>query len=129
MTVLRRVFSVFASLLPMSVCFGPAVCFGQAPKFTISTVAGIGASGFTGDGGPATAANLAFPAGIAFDSAGNLYIADTANTRIRKVDTNGNITTFAGTGDFGYFGDTLVATKAGLDRPYGVAFDKAGNMY
>jgi uncharacterized protein (TIGR03437 family) len=123
MTVLRRVLSGFASI------FLTAVCFGQAPKFAISTVAGIGVHGFTGDGGPATAANLAFPAGITFDSSGNLYIGDTANSRVRKVDTNGTITTFAGTGDFGDFGDTNVATKAGINRPYGLAIDKAGNLY
>ena len=120
MTVLRRGLSGFASLFLMGVCFGPAVCFGQAPKFTISTVAGIGVSGFAGDGGPATAANLAFPAGLAFDSAGNMYIADSFNSRIRKVAADGTITTFAGTGDFGYFGDTNAATKAGMNRPYGV---------
>jgi uncharacterized protein (TIGR03437 family) len=123
MTVLRRSLSGFASLILIGVCFG------QAPKFTISTVAGNGTAGFAGDGGPATGANLKFPAGIVFDSSGNLYIGDTANSRVRKVDTNGNISTFAGTGDFGDFGDTNVATKAALNRPYGLAIDKAGNMY
>ena len=127
--MLRRSFSGFASLFLIGVCFGPAVCFGQAPKFTISTVAGKGVAGFSGDGGPATAANLKVSRRAAFDSAGNLYIADSFNNRIRKVDTNGTISTFAGTGDFGDFGDTNVATKAGLNRPYGVAFDKAGNLY
>jgi uncharacterized protein (TIGR03437 family) len=127
--VLRRGLRVFASTFLMGVCFSPAVVFGQAPKFTISTFAGIGASGFTGDGGSATAANLAFPAAVALDSAGNLYIADASNSRVRKVDTNGTITTFAGTGDFGDFGDTNVATKAGMNRPYGLAFDKAGSLY
>ncbi len=121
--MLRRSLCGFASV------FLIGVCFGQAPKFTISTFAGIGASGFTGDGGAANAANLAFPAGITLDSSGNLYIADTANSRVRKVDTNGIITTFAGTGDFGDFGDTNVATKAGMNRPYGVVMDKAGNLY
>ncbi|MBZ5633609.1 MAG: SMP-30/gluconolactonase/LRE family protein [Acidobacteriia bacterium] len=113
----------FASMFLM------AVCFGQAPKFTIGTVAGIGLPGFAGDGGPATAANLKFPAGLAFDSAGNMYIADSFNSRIRKVDTNGAITTIAGTGDFGYFGDTNAATKAGMNRPYSIALDSAGNIY
>ena len=79
--------------------------------------------------GSATAANLKSPAGIVFDSSGNLYIGDTSNSRVRKVDTNGNISTFAGTGDFGDFGDTGVATKAGFNRPYALAIDKAGNMY
>ena len=121
--MLRRSLSAFASLILISVCFG------QAPKFTISTIAGTGTHGFAGDGGPATAATLAFPATVVFDSAGNMYIADASNSRVRKVDTNGNISTFAGTGDFGDFGDTNVATKAGLNRPYGLAIDKAGNMY
>ncbi len=127
--MLRRGLPAFASMFLMAVCFGPAASFGQVPKFTISTVAGIGVSGFTGDGGPATAANLSFPAGLTFDGAGNMYIADAFNSRIRKVSADGTITTFAGTGDFGYFGDTNVATKAGMNRPYGVAVDKAGNIY
>lgn len=123
MTVLRRVLSGFASV------FLIGVCFGQAPKFTISTFAGVGASGFAGDGGAANAASLAFPAGITFDSSGNLYIADAFNSRVRKVDANGTITTVAGTGDFGNFGDTNVATKAGMNRPYAAVPDKAGNIY
>jgi len=127
--VLRSGLRGFASMFLMGACFCPAVGSGQAPKFNISTFAGIGASGFTGDGAPATAANLAFPAGVTFDGAGNMYISDAFNNRIRKVDANGTITTIAGTGDFGYFGDTNVATKAGLNRPYAVALDKAGNIY
>ena len=107
MTVLRRGLSGFVSLF----LIGLTACFGQAPKFTISTVAGVGASGFTGDGGPATAANLSFPAGLGFDSAGNLYIADSFNNRIRKVAVGGTISTIAGTGDFGYSGDDGPATK------------------
>ena len=121
--MLRRGLPGFVSVFLMGVCFG------QAPKFTISTAAGVGSSGFAGDGGAATAANLAFPAALTFDSSGNMYIADSSNSRIRKVTTDGTISTFAGTGDFGYFGDTNTATKAGLNRPYGVIFDAAGNMY
>lgn len=68
----------------------------------IITVAGNGYSGFFGDGGPATKAMLKNPAALAFDSKSNLYIADMGNNRIRKVDTNGTITTFAGTGSFGW---------------------------
>jgi uncharacterized protein (TIGR03437 family) len=102
---------------------------GQAPKYTISSVAGTGSSGFTGDGGAANAAQLKFPGGLSFDAAGNMYIADTFNSRIRKVDTGGNISTFAGTGDFGNFGDGNTAAKAGFNRPYGTAVDKAGNIY
>lgn len=114
---------MFLSILLM------AVCFAQAPKFTISTVAGMGVSGFSGDGGQAAAATLSFPAGIAFDSAGNMFIADSFNNRIRKVDANGAISTVAGTGSFGFSGDSGAATAAAFNRPYGVAFDKAGNMY
>ena len=123
MTVSSRSLRLFASV------FLIGACFGQAPKFTISTVAGNGVAGFTGDGGQATLANLRFPAGLVFDSAGNMYIADSFNSRVRKVGTDGNINTFAGTGDFGNFGDTNVATKAGMNRPYSVALDKAGNLY
>ena len=125
----RRGFRWFATVFLIGGCFGPALCFGQAPKFTITTIVGVGTSGFAGDGGPASAASLAFPSAITFDTAGNMYIADPSNSRVRKVDTNGNISTYAGTGDFGDFGDTNVATKAGMNRPYGVAIDKAGNLY
>ena len=83
----------------------------------ISTVAGTGTCGFSGDGGKATAAMLNGPRGLAFDSSGNLYIADWANHRVRKVDTSGNITTFAGTGKAGYSGDGGPATKANIGSP------------
>jgi uncharacterized protein (TIGR03437 family) len=129
MTVLRRGLSLSASLFLIGVCLGPAVSFGQVPKFTISTYAGNAVAGFAGDGGPATAANLKFPAGMTFDSAGNMYIADASNSRIRKVDKNGIITTVAGTGEFGFFGDGGVPAVALLNRPYGLAFDQAGNLY
>jgi uncharacterized protein (TIGR03437 family) len=126
---LREIALILRGLIGFASVFLVSVSFGQAPKFTISTVAGTGAAGFAGDGGAATAAQLKFPAGIVFDAAGNLYIADSFNSRIRKVDTSGNISTIAGTGDFGNFGDTNAATKAGMNRPYSVALDKSGNIY
>ena len=96
---------------------------------TITTVAGTGEFGFGGDEGPATAAQLDFPRGVAVDSAGNLYIADAGNNRIRKVDATGTITTVAGTGEFGFGGDEGLATTARLAFPRGVAVDGAGNLY
>ena len=96
----------------------------------ISTVAGTGSSGSSGDGGAATAATLNFPTGVALDGSGNLYIADSFNHRIRRVDaTTGNISTVAGTGSFGDSGDGGAATAATLNRPYGVALDGSGNLY
>jgi hypothetical protein len=97
----------------------------------ITTVAGTGGGAwggaYLGDGGPATNAYLNLPSGVTFDASGNLYIADTVNNRIRKVATNGLITTVAGGGDS--VGDGLVATNAGLYHPSGVAFDACGNLY
>ena len=95
----------------------------------ISTVAGDGTPGFGGDGGPAVAAQLRSPTGVAVDGAGNLYIADVNNHRIRKVDAAGAITTVAGDGTFGYSGDGGVAVAAQLNLPRGVAPDGAGNLY
>jgi sugar lactone lactonase YvrE len=95
----------------------------------ISTVAGNGSLGYSGDGGPATSAQMDFPWGLAVDSVGNLYIADGNNNRIRKVATNGTISTVAGNGSYGYSGDGGPATSAELSGAYGVALDAAGNLY
>jgi len=96
---------------------------------TITTVAGNGSYGFSGDGGPATAAQLYYPRGVAVDGSGNLYIGDGSNYRVRRVDTAGIISTFAGTGSYGFSGDDGPATNASLTYPYGVAVDPAGAVY
>jgi sugar lactone lactonase YvrE len=96
---------------------------------TIITVAGNGTASFSGDGGPATNATLNDPFGVALDAKGNLFIADTDNSRIRKVNTNGIITTVAGNGSPSFSGDGDTATSAGLYNPSGVAVDARGNLF
>lgn len=96
---------------------------------TINTVAGNGTSGFSGDGGAATSAQLHSPTGIAFDATGNMYIADAFNHRIRKVNSSGIITTIAGTGVAGFSGNGGPATSAKLNGPTALAFDASGNLY
>jgi uncharacterized protein (TIGR03437 family) len=99
------------------------------PNGVISTVAGNGDFAFSGDGGQAAEAALHYPQGVAVDSAGNLYISDTVNNRIRKVTAAGVITTVAGTGEAGFSGDGGPATAARLSQPGGVATDAGGNLY
>ena len=99
------------------------------PGGIISTIAGVGSAGFSGDGGPATAANLNDAAGLALDAAGNLYFADRYNHRIRKIDLSGTITTVAGNGAASYYGDTGPAIAAAFNQPGGIAFDGSGNLY
>jgi hypothetical protein len=99
-----------------------------SPVGVLSTVAGTGEQGYSGDSGPAATAMLDSPTGVAVDTAGNVYIADTHNNRIRKV-TSGTITTIAGTGAAGFSGDGGAATSATLDLPTAVAVDAAGNLY
>ncbi len=126
---------------------GPALAIGQVPSGVVASepfvyvadsynhvvrrydtgggrqivVAGNGTWGFSGDGGPATNAQLTYPSGVAVDPAGNLFIADLDNQRIRKVDTAGTITTVAGNGGRGFGGDGGQATNAPLFYPSGVA--------
>ena len=95
----------------------------------ISTVAGTGTAGYSGNGGPATAAQLNTPYGLATDHAGNLYIADNKNNVIRKVNAAGMISTVAGTGIGIYTGDGGPASAASLYEPFDVAVDKSGNLY
>jgi uncharacterized protein (TIGR03437 family) len=103
-----------------------SACFGQA---LISTVAGNGIEGFSGDGGSAILAKLALPTAVVMDRAGNLYIADEFNNRVRKVTPDGTITTFAGTGATGFSGDGGPADKAKLFFPNDLAIDSAGSLY
>jgi cysteine-rich repeat protein len=96
---------------------------------TITTIAGTGASGFSGDRGPATRAALSSPKGVAIDTAGRVIIADTFNHRVRRVEVDGTITTIAGTGIAGFFGDGGLATRAGLSSPGGLAVDPSGRIF
>jgi autotransporter-associated beta strand protein len=95
----------------------------------ISTFAGSGRGNFWGDGGSATSAGIDKPQGMAFDFAGNMYIADTFNNRVRKVTTGGIISTIAGTGLPGFSGDGGAATSARLNEPTSVAVDSNGNVF
>lgn len=99
------------------------------PNNTVTTFAGNGVSIYGGDGGPATSASLVAPHGIAIDTYGNVFIADIGNNRVRKVFTNGTITTFAGTGTGGYNGDNIAATSAEIHSPTSLAIDTFGNVY
>ena len=104
------------------------------PKGMMTAFAGTGIPGYTGDGGPAIAAQLYCPVGMAFGPDGALFVADHANNRIRRIDTLGVITTVAGTGPTGvnmgsFSGDGGPAIKAALQEPWSLAFDRRGNLY
>ena len=99
-----------------------------SPTGTITTVAGTGVAGFSGDGGPATQARLGTVSGLAVDKQGNLYIADFAQARVRKVSASGTITTIAGTGTSGFSGDGGPGARAKIYQPMGVAVDRSGNV-
>jgi sugar lactone lactonase YvrE len=96
----------------------------------ITTIAGIGTGAYSGDSGPATAAELFYPTGIVVDTtSGIIYIGDANNNAVRRIDTSGIITTFAGTGVMGYSGNGGLATAAKLNQPQGVTIDTAGTVY
>lgn len=99
------------------------------PTGTITTLAGNGTQGYSGDGGPATSAELNGPYRVTVDNAGNVYIPDSGNSRVRKVSANGTITTIAGNGNSAYSGDGGLATAASLEYPEAIAFDSVGNYY
>jgi uncharacterized protein (TIGR03437 family) len=96
---------------------------------TFTVVAGIGSAGFSGDGGPAINALLNNPTGVAADNSGSVYIADSNNSRIRKITPDGNIVTIAGRGGASYSGDGGPATSAGLAFPRGITVDASGKVY
>ncbi|MDP2743969.1 MAG: hypothetical protein Q8P00_02745, partial [Dehalococcoidia bacterium] len=100
-----------------------------SPTGVITTVAGTGTYGYSGDGGPATAAQLSDITGVALGPDGSIYIADRSNNRIRRVGADGVITTVAGTGTYGYSGDGGPAALAKLNFPYGVAVGPDGSLY
>lgn len=128
-------------LVTWGVCFGTAVAWIPATaaveksdtkgaKAVITTVAGTGASDFKGDGGAASAAGLSNPRGIAVDAAGNVYISDSTNNRVRKIDAaSGTITTVAGNGNRDYSGDGGPAVKASIAFPMGLTVDREGHLY
>jgi sugar lactone lactonase YvrE len=95
----------------------------------ISTIAGTGVAGYTGDGGPATLATMRLPNDVTVDAFGNVFFVDFLNNAIRKIDPSGIITTYAGTGVAGYSGDGGPATAAQMKGPGGVLTDAAGNLY
>ena len=117
---------VFILLLPLLI-FASQEAF--ASSGDIHTYAGLGKAGYSGDGGQATAARLNAPSCVASDAAGNLYVSDRANQRIRKIDATGKISTIAGVGAAGYSGDGGSAILAKLKNPSGIAVDSAGNVF
>jgi hypothetical protein len=100
-----------------------------SPAGVITTIAGTGSGGFSGDGGPATSAQLFSPQGLALDGRGNLYVADTGNNRVRRIAPDGTISTVAGNGVQDQSEEDTPATEAALNAPAAVAVDGAGNLY
>jgi sugar lactone lactonase YvrE len=103
--------------------------FRVTPNGTLGLVAGNGFAGFSGDGGPAVNASIKSPKGVAVGSDGTIYILDMGNDRLRRVATDGTISTYAGNGSETFSGDGAVATNASLFASNGLAFDAAGNLY
>jgi uncharacterized protein (TIGR03437 family) len=120
--------TAFVFAIGVASIFAPALCQAQTAAYVITTFAGDNTAGYTADAVAATTSELDNPLGIALDSNGNLYIADQVNHRVREV-TGGTISTVAGDGTEGYYGDAAAATSAELDLPSGVVVDSKGNIY
>ncbi|GAB6195335.1 NHL repeat-containing protein [Lysobacter xanthus] len=112
-----------------AVALVPAALVAPAQAQTVSTTAGNGTVGYSGDGGPATSASLSAPIGVDADAAGNRYIADYTGFRVRKVDPAGTISTVVGTGARGFSGDGGPASAAAIGYVYDIAADRVGNLY
>ncbi|MBU0899465.1 T9SS type A sorting domain-containing protein [bacterium] len=121
--------SIKRLLLPLLICSILFPFLSQAEVGDIYTIAGDGMSNFYGDGGPAISASLRSPSGITIDKEDNLYLADTLNHRIRKIDKNGIIVTIAGNGIVGFSGDGDLATRASLSEPVSICLDQKENIY
>ncbi len=120
-----------SSLMSAGVLLLPVLSFGQVPVYTIKTLIGTGTTGYTADGSGGSTAQLASPFGIAVDSSGNLFITDQVNNRIRKLATDGSLSTVAGNGTAGFGGDgeSATGTKAEINYPEGLALDSSGTIY
>jgi DNA-binding beta-propeller fold protein YncE len=106
------------------------ICFNNYLEAQIiTTIAGKGSAGYSGDGGPATSAQFNFPRALTLGKAGNMYISDLYTSVIRKIDTFGIISTYGGNGTAGYSVDGIPATNAELKEPGGLALDDTGNLY
>ena len=129
--VLLSALSLLVSSLALGLALpGVAVAAAFDPPGLITTVAGTGVAGFSGDGGPATAAQLYYPKTVAVDGAGGILFTDYINdSRIRRVSPTGVITTIAGNGSAGYSGDGGPAVAAAVGFPAGLAVDKTGNIF
>jgi len=119
--------AVILALIPISSAQAPVMVL--TPGGKSHTIAGTGDSGFAGDNGQAASALLAEPGALAGDEVGNIYVADTYNHRIRRIASDGTITTIAGNGTQGHSGDGGPATAGSLNKPMGVAVDSSGNLY
>ena len=120
----------YAVAVPVTQTFTVAPAALNAQGYIISTLAGNDNSGYSGDGGTAVATSLYFPRSVAIDPAGNIYIADTSNYRLRKVaPSTGIIATLAGIGSLGFSGDGGAAANAAVGSISGVALDGIGNLY